>query len=127
MGSYRRKDADRRLFDLLVNSQVVGIRRISIEDLTPARPNVDEVTRDGLPIRVNKPAAVNERGREIERLRHAEGNANQLNRTREPKPALPSDTALPHRRPLQGATSRHRLFTIRLICCGTDARFATLP
>ena len=70
-------------FGGLVEHDVISGRRIAIEDLPAAGPHIGEVGGDGVALWVDQKASLDKGRDQIERLRHAERDASQLDRAGE--------------------------------------------
>src|SRR6516225_4321927 len=89
-----------RYFRLLVSNRVVDRPGGSIERLAAARPDIHEVGGNEPSIRIDDPAALNERSCKIGELRHTKRKTDQLD-------------------PVAQAIRRHRPLAACLIVCGT--------
>ena len=65
-------------FGGLVKHDVISGRRIAIEDLPAAGPHIGEVGGNGVALRIDQKASLDERRHQIERLRHAQRDTGQL-------------------------------------------------
>ena len=86
---------------------VIGSCRISIERFAAACPYIDEVGCDGLSVGIEDPAALDERGEEIDALRDAKSKANELDRTAQGKCASLLFTSH-HRKEMKAAASSRK-------------------